>query len=296
MPLVYPPLVYLLARCVWVGVRGRPIARSCQLWRPAVLFAAAVFLIGFRVGLNVEDSNVIDVGYAGVIGAQRISSGVMPYDNFPKEDELKACGPAESSGEIRDRIRVSGRCGVCEPLGDTYLGPVAYEAYLPGYLILGWTGKWDDLPAAHLSSILFDLLCLLGLALVGLRFGGTRLGATLAFAWAAYPFTQYVSNSNTNDAIMPVFLIFGFWLASSRTGARGISVALSGWTEIRVADRGAALAHLPRTGPAAPSSACLRRGIPGRHPRCLLRSSCSMPPDPGGTDVLRAHAEDANHT
>jgi hypothetical protein len=27
-----------------------------------------VALIGFRVGLNVADSNVIDVGYSGVIG------------------------------------------------------------------------------------------------------------------------------------------------------------------------------------------------------------------------------------
>ena len=26
---------------------------------------------------------------------------------------------------------------------------------------------------------------------------------TLAFAWVAYPFTQYVSSSNTNDALPP---------------------------------------------------------------------------------------------
>ena len=58
----------------------------------------------------------------------------------------------------------------------TPTGPVAYEAYLPGYLALGWTGKWDDLPAAHFASIAFDLLCLLGLALVGLRFGGHAAG------------------------------------------------------------------------------------------------------------------------
>ena len=42
-----------------------------------------------------------------------------------------------------------------------------------------------------------------------------RLAVTLAFAWAAYPFTQYVSSSNTNDAIQPVLLIFGFWLVTS---------------------------------------------------------------------------------
>jgi hypothetical protein len=227
--LAYPPLAYLLARCVWIGVHGRPVRAARPLWRPALLLAAAVFLIGFRIGLNLEDSNVIDVGYAGVIGAQRISSGVMPYGNFPKEDQLKACGPADSEGEIRDRIQSNGRCESANPLGDTY-GPVAYEAYLPGYWIRGWSGKWDKLPAVHLTSIIFDVLCALGLGLVGLRYGGRWLGSALAFAWAAFPFTQYVSMSNTNDAIVPVFLIFGFWLASS-PWARGASVALSGWTK-----------------------------------------------------------------
>ena len=45
----------------------------------------------------------------------------------------------------------------------------------------------------------------------------------LAFAWAAYPFTQYASNSNTNDALMPCFLIWGFWLVSSPGRARRAS-------------------------------------------------------------------------
>ena len=69
-----------------------------------------------------------------------------------------------------------------------------------------------------------------GSALVGRRLGGPRLGATLAFAWAAWPFTQYASNSNTNDAIMPAFLIWGFFALTS-PAVRGVSVALSGWTK-----------------------------------------------------------------
>ena len=52
----------------------------------------------------------------------------------------------------------------------------------------------------------------------------------LAFAWAAYPFTQYASSSNTNDALMPCFLIWGFWLVSSPV-ARGAFAALSGLTK-----------------------------------------------------------------
>ena len=57
-----------------------------------------------------------------------------------------------------------------------------------------------------------------------------RLAVTLAFAWVAYPFTQYVSSSNTNDALPPLFLIWGFWLVTSPL-ARGASVALAGWTK-----------------------------------------------------------------
>jgi len=229
VPLSYPPLLYLLGRCVWIGARARPVRPPSFRWNAAILLAAAVFLMGFRIGLNLQDSNVIDVGYAGVIGAQRIANGVDPYGNFPEEGNLKPCGPSDSSGEIRDRIQRNGRCESANPLGDTY-GPVAYAAYLPGYWIRGWSGKWDHLPAAHLTSIIFDVLCVLGLGLVGLRFGGRWLGAALAFAWAAFPFTQYVSMSNTNDAIVPAFLIVAFWLSSS-AWLRGIGVALSGWTK-----------------------------------------------------------------
>jgi hypothetical protein len=78
--------------------------------------------------------------------------------------------------------------------------------------------------------IAFDLLCILGFALVGLRFGGPLFGATLAFAWTAYPFTQYASSSNTNDALLPAFIIWGFWLVTS-PWARGAFAALAGWTK-----------------------------------------------------------------
>jgi hypothetical protein len=229
MPIVYPALFYLLGRMIWSGVRSRAPAESRPVWPVWLLAGATVFLLGFRIGLNVEHSNVIDVGYSGVIGAERITAGQSPYGHFPVENGLKACGPADQDGEIRDHIQTNGRCESANPLGDTY-GPVAYEAYVPAYLAFGWSGRWDTLPAAHAASIAFDILCLIGLALVGLRFGGPRLGVMLAFAWAAWPFTQYVSNSNTNDALPPLFLIWGFLLVSSPFG-RGFFSALSGWTK-----------------------------------------------------------------
>ncbi len=228
VPLIYPGLVYLIVRSVVVGIRGRAAPAALPVWPIWVLAAATVFLGGFRIGLNLSDSNVIDVGYSGVIGAQRIASGQAPWGHFPVEVGTP-CAPADRDGRQTYRIQPNGRCESADPNGDTY-GPVAYEAYLPGYAAIGWKGKGDDLDAARFTSILFDVLAVIGLALVGFRFGGRRLAVTLAFAWAAYPFTQYVSSSNTNDAIQPVLLIFGFWLATSAP-ARGVFGALAAWTK-----------------------------------------------------------------
>jgi hypothetical protein len=84
-------------------------------------------------------------------------------------------------------------------------------------------------PRGSLRLDRFDLLCCsASRSWAALR--RTRLAVTLAFAWVAYPFTQYVSSSNTNDALPPLFLIWGFWLVSSPV-ARGAFTALSGWTK-----------------------------------------------------------------
>src|SRR5581483_4515730 len=72
VPLAYPPLVWLGGRALWLGFRR---ARGSGL-RPSVpitvLAVITALLIGARIADNVIDSNVIDVGYSGVIGADRI--------------------------------------------------------------------------------------------------------------------------------------------------------------------------------------------------------------------------------
>ncbi len=229
VPLVYPVLGYLLARGLWIG-SGRREGPLRSVWPTWVIAAAAVFLLGFRIGLNVETPRgVIDVGLAGVAGASRILDGEAPYGNMPRRGALEPCGPKDADGQVRDRIQTNGRCEAAIERGDTY-GPVSYLAYVPATAIFGWSGKWDALPAAHATSIVFDVFTILGLILVGLRFGGLRLAALLAFAWTAYPFTAYALNANTNDTIMPAFLVLGFWLVSS-AWARGAAVALAGWTK-----------------------------------------------------------------
>ena len=229
VPLVYPVLGYLLARGLWVGF-GRRSGVLGSVWPTWVLAAAAVFLLGFRVGLNLEaPRGVIDVGLAGVVGADRILDGEAPYGNMPQRGTLEPCGPKDAEGQVRERIQTNGRCEAAIERGDTY-GPVSYLAYVPAVAVFGWSGKWDSLPAAHTTSIAFDLLAVFALLLIGLRFGRRRLAVLLAFAWTAYPFTAYTLDANTNDAIMPAFLLLGFWLVTSDL-ARGASVALAGWTK-----------------------------------------------------------------
>ena len=179
-----------------------------------LLVGATVLLMGFRVGLNLQQDGVLDVG-PGVIGAQRIADGTAPYGRFPERETGRPCGQPTADGEIADWVQANGRCETALPLGDTY-GPVNYQAYLPGLAVLGWS-KWTAFcgavhdPALRPAGPSWSRRCRPSLR-------RNAAGGGLAFAWAANPFTQYVSSSNANDAIMPAFLIWGFWAASSDVG------------------------------------------------------------------------------
>ena len=200
VPIVAPLLAYLLARMLWVGLRTRPYEERppLKLLVPTMwLTIAVIFLVGFRIGLNLASSNVIDVGYSGVIGADHLVDGTKIYNNFPKDDEH----------------------------GDTY-GPFAYEAYVPFEQALPWSGRWDDLPAAHAAAITFDLLTLLLLFLLGRQIRGPGLGVVLAYAWATWPFSLYALNCNTNDALVAALGALAL-LAAHRPAARGVTAALN---------------------------------------------------------------------
>jgi hypothetical protein len=202
VPLVYPFLLYLLVRLLLLASgRGRP-RRALALAVPVPwLLVALVALVGFRIALNVIDSNVIDVGYAGVIGAHRLLHGHALYGIWP-----------------------SGNAN-----GNTY-GPVAYYAYVPFTAIFGWSGTWDSLPAAHAAAIAIDLFTLAGLYLLGRRLRGRTLGLVLAYLWAAYPFTLFALSSNSNDTLVSLLVIATLLAASTPVG-RGVGVALAGMTK-----------------------------------------------------------------
>jgi hypothetical protein len=202
VPLVYPVLLYLLARMLLAGLRPRERKGRLVPHLPlAALAVALVFLVTFRVALNVVDSNVIDVGYAGVIGADRIVDGDQLYGNGFSEDVGK---------------------------GDTY-GPVNYLLYVPFEQTMRWSGRWDSLPAAHGAAIAFDLLTIAVLMLLGraLRAGreGTALGVALAYAWAAYPYTAFALETNSNDTLVALACA-GALLAFARRSAASTGVAI----------------------------------------------------------------------
>lgn len=206
VPLAYPVLVYLLGRGVYAGLRPRARAGPLVPYvATGVLTVGLVVLCVARVGLNLADSgvreypgfsirsNVVDVGFAGVAGADRVVAGKELYtDN--------------------------------DAHFDTY-GPLNYVAYVPFEAVFPFHGEWDDLPAAHAAAIAFDTLVIVALLLLGsrLRAGpdGRRLGVALAFAWAAYPYSLYAMNTGTNDSLVAALCLFALLYAGSpaRRGA-----------------------------------------------------------------------------
>ncbi|MHB0867527.1 MAG: glycosyltransferase family 87 protein [Thermoleophilia bacterium] len=217
VPLAYPPLVYLFLRLGGIAVRRvrrrqprRSPASEAMLsapggamplvektpditlphlnFRPLILLLLLIALISFRLIINIADSNVVDVGYSGVIGAHRILEGETPYGHMPDDDGN----------------------------GDTY-GPANYLMYVPFERVLNWSGHWDDLPAAHAAAICFDLLAIAGMFMAGRqltrnRSAGNRLGLILAYGWVSYPYTTFVLSCNVNDSIVAALLIWGFVL------------------------------------------------------------------------------------
>ena len=203
VPLVYPVLAYLFVRMIVAGLRPRTrpgplIPRLPVRW----LLVAGALLLVFRIVLNIVDSQVIDIGFANVVGADRIADGQGVYDG--------------SFSPLIDR-------------GDSY-GPLSYIAYIPFEQLFPWGGGLEELPAAHAAAIIFDLAVvgLLYLAGARLRAGreGRELGIALAFAWLAYPYTLYALDANGgNDALVAALLVAALIVFASPL-RRGLAIGL----------------------------------------------------------------------
>jgi hypothetical protein len=206
--LVYPVLAYLFLRMLIAGFS--PTERRDRLLPIAprgLLVAGIVALIAFHTAYTATEGKVIDVGLAGVIGADRLTHGDDVY------------GEGSSSGmPIR---------------GDVY-GPVNYVSYVPFELAFPWSGRWDDVPAARAAALGFELLTALALFGLGRRLRpgaeGSTLGVALAYAWLAYPFTLYTLGSSFNDALVALLVVCCLLVIASAP-ARGALSALAGLTK-----------------------------------------------------------------
>ncbi len=190
----YPPLIYLLGRTLLMGFGvGERVEKTSNLptW---LLLLLAGLATGLILALNT-DSRVIDVGYAGVVGADRILGGEIPYGNMPADVGT----------------------------GDTY-GPLNYLLYVPFVLMFGFSGNWDFLPAAHALTMFSFVAGGMALFIAGYRLSGPKGGAAMVFAWAAFPYTIYATNNNTNDVIVAAVSAIGLAAVSSPL-ARGATIA-----------------------------------------------------------------------
>ena len=117
-----------------------------------------------------------------------------------------------------------------------------------------WSGAWDDLPAAHGAAIAFDLLTLLGLFLLGRRLrGAAPLGVALAYAWAAYPYSAFALESNSNDTLVAAAVVVGAARRSPPARRRG--GAAGARARVGAAAKFAPLALVPLFAAAAPANA-----------------------------------------
>ncbi len=173
VPLVYPPLLYVLARALLAGLRPRERAGPVSPLAPKVVIGLTLALVAFRIGLTLADNFVSDIGYASAAGADRIIHGL----------ELYTRGGAHF---------------------DTY-GPLAYLLYIPFNLIWPFHESQTYPPAAEAAAIAWELVTVAGLVVLGRKL---RLGWALALAWVACPFTALSLVNSSNDGLAAALLVW----------------------------------------------------------------------------------------
>jgi Glycosyltransferase family 87 len=228
--LFYPPLLYLLTRMLIRGFRPASFTRRIEVPLPTVLLVIGLLaLVAGRILVTLLPPNVLDVGTASALGANRILHGHSIY------------------------YATQGH-------PDTY-GPLAYLVYVP-FMALSSGFSWTYLLPVREAAIAFDLLTIAGLVWLGVRLrgghAGRRLGLLLAWLWAACPFTLLGMEKSTNDGLVAL-LVVAVMLALNSPIKRGIIVGLGAASKFFPA----ALLPLVAIGPGNEPRTAIRKVLAG---------------------------------
>ena len=197
-PLMYPVLLYLVARMVWLGWRASPRNEERLSWAGSrLLLGGLALLVVARYGFVIADGRANDVGYASLYGADSIRHGYELYNS------------ARGAGDV-----------------DVY-GPFMYLAYVPFTWLFPFDLAHAHTAGAQAAAVVWDAGTLACLYLLGRRLRpGTGLGVTLAFAYAACPWTWLPLISATNDGLIALLVTLTLLLAAS-PGWRGFTLGLA---------------------------------------------------------------------
>ena len=231
VPLAYPPLVYLLARMLWLGFRGR--ARACgRRCRSRWLALAAVVLIAFRVDRQHRR-----------LGRDR------------RRLRRRRSAPTGSPTASRSTARASSPTTTASatPTGRSTTTPTSRSSSscpgaAPGTSSPPRTRRRSSStsrPSPGSSS---------AAAAAAAAAAARTLGVVLAFAWAAYPYTDFALQSNSNDSLIAALLVWSLALFARPLGARGAARARRRW-------RSSPRWRWPRCSPPA-TAACSRDRAP----------------------------------
>ena len=239
----------MLVAGFWPRERDGPLVPLRR--RSAGSRSASFVLVAGRIALNIVDSHVIDIGVAGVIGADRITGGEPLYEGgFSLGLDLK---------------------------GDVY-GPFNYLAYVPFELIFAWDGVWDAgvrrraRRRDRLRPRLRRRARRARAPAARRRARAGRSAGRSAFAWVACPWTLYTMNANANDALIAALGI-GALLALRSAPARGALTGARGGGQVRPRGAGAAVRDRRRRAALARRAVVLGRVRDRRRRSSSSRSS-----------------------
>lgn len=209
------PLIYLTARCAYVGLaaRGTPPATQPLFLRLGADDAQRGRLLGLVtgatalafLGVTLTSSGESDVATASLSGATELLEGRPPYGNIVE--------------------------GVVN--GDTY-PLLAYISYIPGALLSPVTDAFSDRSGALVVAAIATAVTAWGLYRLvhanSAQDGSTA--ATLAvLAWLAFPPVLLTASGGSNDMVLAAALV---WAVALAGGAARSSLVLTAavWTKV----------------------------------------------------------------